>query len=279
MHEGLEPEHLAEAWRSAHGGVPDLDKQLTEVTSIAPYAREAVSRLLTGDEDKDETLLFAARDAENLYDIARILAPDSDVRLLPASTALWISMSLLDCPEQDDVFLGKYGITEKTVASANSKIVVVDTGFRGSIGTCLANAARKVQGTDIRPRMAIRLISMTGFQAGIDTKQIIADRSVTNELCGPDLPLTGALIDSDDEGGKDLSRPSFRCAAALQCMPRYHGVFNRVALESPTGAMTRQEDFFDDFDSPRERVNLSVVNPYAAAVVQMAFIQLALGAK
>jgi hypothetical protein len=36
---------------------------------------------------------------------------------------------------------------------------------------------------------------------------------------------------------------------------------------------------YDDFESPRERVNLSIVNPYAAAVVQMAFIQSALDAK
>jgi hypothetical protein len=83
MKAGLEPEHLAEAWRVEHGTVPDLEKQLTEVTSIAPYTIDAVSKLLATQEHEQETLLFAARDAENLYDIARVLAPDADARLLP----------------------------------------------------------------------------------------------------------------------------------------------------------------------------------------------------
>jgi hypothetical protein len=279
MKAGLEPEHLAEAWRVEHGTVPDLEKQLTEVTSIAPYTIDAVSKLLATQEHEQETLLFAARDAENLYDIARVLAPDAVARLLPASVALWVSMGLMDCSEQDEVFLGRYGINEMTVASTNSKIIVIDTGFRGSVGTCLADTVQKVHGADIKPHMSIRLVCMTGFQAGIGTEQIIADSKQTIQHSDLDLPLSGGLIDTDDEGGKDLSRQSFRCAAALQCMPRYHGAFNRVVLQSPSRASTREEMIYDDFESPRKRVNLSIVNPYAAAVVQMAFIKTALEAQ
>lgn len=274
MEAGLEPHHLTKAWEARHGSVPCLEKQLTEVRTVFPYARRAIERVLADSETPDSLLLFAARDAENLYDVARIIAPERATRLLPASGEVWRTLLDTSFPKEYQSFLKKFGVDSDFVSSDEARVRIVDTGFRGSVGASFVRATKRILGADVGKKTSVHLICHMPENTGVTTSQILPDDAEGIPFPQGSLPLTGHLLDLGGGFVRDSQRASFRCATALQNMPRFHGPFYKVAVRRRSGGITMQDTLHTDFDGPRYEINTSVHHPYAAAVVQMAFIQL-----
>lgn len=87
------------------------------------------SYLLYHSYPKDTEFIFLARDAEYMYDMARLVFPDKEknrLHLLSISTILSLDSNL-------KTFLEERGFDEKEVVKNNKRIVFVDTGFMGTV--------------------------------------------------------------------------------------------------------------------------------------------------
>jgi hypothetical protein len=214
----------------------------------------------------DTTMLFAGRDAEALYDDFAIVHSDRAAHLMPASTGLWYSIGMCD-KELASEFLAGFDLSGEQVANQSSRYVVVDSGFRGSIGLRLNEKVGDIHGKSIisTGQLAIKLVSA---EADVKNRQI---RDFQKINAFPELRRVQRVSQSDDRARL--------LAVEMQIMPRYHGAFTDI-VERNGSIFARSYDQIIEQNIDRVMgVNASVVNPLAAAITQHRVVQAAMKRK
>ncbi|HEX3568763.1 MAG TPA: hypothetical protein VHT70_03765 [Candidatus Saccharimonadales bacterium] len=286
---GLTEEDLIVAGEVHGYNVPKMSQTLAELDAVIPYIQEVVEDVT--EQSSNGRLIFAARDAELLYDFCKIAIPDADAHLLPASSHLWDQASMWRdaTPERRETarqFLGRYGLNEATIKDPDRTITLVDTGFYGSVGENLSYAVLHTYDVDLSRghHLVTKLVCADPEGLG---EQITMLPDTEKALDAASLPRTTAWMGDASFPLLYQDRlPNFRLAVILQTMPQYHESFTGIAMrEGIAEAVTRlpQTQPCDDIDTPPSaygsHINPSIVHPLAAAVVQYRVVSAALEAR
>lgn len=181
--------------------------------------------------------------------------------------------------QDDDLasrFLEQFGMSGDAMTDPASHVVVVDSGFRGTIGRQLNARLQAIHGVDVLARdgMDIKLVSAH--------KQAIGSRALTFDM-PVRLSRTEQVIPSPQRAFTDYDN-AFELAVSMQLMPRYHGKYTGLSGHGSDDVMAepihdyrnRQLFEFDIDRLPPYSINHSVVNPVAAAITQFRVVQAAM---
>lgn len=238
-----------------------------DIETLLPYIATAVGELRQ--TSSADTLLFAARDAEPLYDYyVTSDASTADVHLLPASMGLFFGPTMRSLGAK---WLEGFGLSRKEVLDGTQKFTLVDTGFKGSVLIQMDRIIRDSYGMSLRNngRMAVRLVC-----AGPDAVggQMIAD-DFYEEITPSQLPHAVSAVGYQSFARTlEVASPANVVAAAIQTLPHYHSPFDRLVEEDgKINAVSSARNV--TMDGP----NASIVDPLAAAVVQHRVVSEAMG--
>jgi hypothetical protein len=264
---GLTEQVLSDTWDSLGNPQPVMAESLADLDGLLPYIHIASDTL--GNSGDNEALLFAARDAESLYDDYAITHGERNERdtLLPASTAIWRSRVWSD-PELSRAFLRAYGVDEEFITDPNARVTIVDSGFEGSLLMYLDEVVSEAY--DIRlheaGRLAIKLACATPIRR-YRIGQIVGTGALEHPT--QNLPKTSRFMGRSDEPNLG---PTYPYAIALQLLPHYHGHYVGIAYKEGKAVGIIEPVTADiNVDVPKSdsgSLNTSFVNPLAAAIVQ-----------
>lgn len=283
---GLTNLHLIDAWADLGHAVPDMSLALDELDATLPHIDSLTSTLASNKPDKNTLYVFPARDAEALHDYFVTAHDAHQSTLLPASTALMKSLDAGAKSPKTREFLENHGITQELIQNPESKVVVVDTGFEGTIGHRLGKLVGNLYegGCSLQDegRVAIKLV-----HANYDGHGEYIDGDIAAFDIKDTLPRSHSWIGSEklktEEG---YETPTAALAISLQLHPRYHGTYTGLKRQ-PDGEITAvslNEKIRDNIDTywvegEQGRNNDSIVNPLAALVVQRHIVAAALRRK
>lgn len=244
-------------------------KTANDLQLALPYIKLISDGLVASHEGAQ--FLYAGRDAEALFDYSKVACPNLDIKLLPASRNLWVSEGMHD-PCQASDFLRQYGIDEQTIKSPTANFVLVDTGFKGSIGKTLDSVVERLYGVSLLGRGALQIklvcAADSGYGSPIITLPPDKQASLSSKLLGI-RPVVS------EEWFPNLGKTNtFSLAANLQMMPRFHGAYDRLQRTPDGGVLAlptdleKPRDYVDQVDL-KHNVNDSVINPVAAAIIQL----------
>lgn len=259
---GLTEETIWHAARARGHKEPVMDLTDHDLPIALPYYQLS-SDTLAAEHSPAIPKVFAARDADVLFDDFVITHPDHPSALLPASQTLWESAGMQDAE------LAKRFLEKHRLGLAGG--VIVDSGRLGSVGTWLDGLLCRLHdlpdGASLLSTgaLAMRLVDAHPHSTG---KKIIEIPGTVEEL-GLQKPLA---IEPWIKG----QPAAFSLFIFTQNLPRYHGHYKYleimgddiVALPEPV----RERRYVDGYDG----INGSIVNPLAAALVQFRVVQAAL---
>lgn len=268
---GLTEDTIVGAAQSRGMSAPQMNIPLHDLEVSLPYL-QLVSDTLA-DEYPDAVALFAGRDAEVLHDDYAIAHPDRAGHLLPASSDLWGSegMEKLDLAAR---FLGQYGLTGEAVLGKQAKYVLVDSGFKGTIGIRLSNKVAELYGQSLLESgaLAVRLVAAEEGAIGKTIIELPAD--VQENLIRYQRMFSGGDYYAWERGNTQ------GLAIGMQLMPRYHGAYGKLKLVGDrVVAVPVPQLSTDDLDVFIGWVNDSLVSPVAAAIVQYRVVKAAMERK
>lgn len=250
---------------------PKMGLTLDELDTTLPHFQYLSDILST--TYPDDTLLFAGRDAEVLHDDYAIAHSTSVSYLMPASTDLWISKGMRDKNLATD-FLGQYGITRDSVRNPQSRLIVVDSGFHGTIGLSLDERIRRLYGLSLRKHgaLAIRLVCAANDAAGQQICDFPGGKQAIRSVKYDNVARRRAKFPRWSSGN------THGLATAMQLMPRYHGTYEDIVRREHRVIALPSADEMNrlNVDSIYPSANDSVVNPVAAAITQYRVVQAAL---
>lgn len=249
-------------------------KTFRELENALPYVKEIAEQVLGRGYDR---ILVAARDGEIFYDALKILSAgtpaEGKVMFFPGSEALLGSFYSSKTKHEDvREFLDSFGLTPGNIKK--EKILVLDTGFGGSVGTKIKIAVSQfypgsINRQEIDKAIDIGLVSTDPLLAGSAGTELVRFRNFKDDTSLEEVfPKTSAAVDA----GRNLNT-NYVLAVALQLLPRYHGHF--VKLERADGRLitvTQQEDEAADIDFTGH-INASIVYPLAAMLVQKRVVE------
>ena len=255
--------------------VPEYRKTLADLRTVLPAIHQ-INDVIADTHGGNASILFAGRDAENLYDDFTTRHPDHNAQLLPASMALWQSPELQATSEVGHNFLSSFGIDQASLDD-DSQLVLIDTGFKGSVAReverVLAAQFPTSKAAIASGKLAVGLVC--GVAEGVGW-QMIADQ---------DYDYNESDITKTPIYGEHAPSKSHRLAVSLQTMPRYHDEFSRLeqAVAGPVVARPKDSGLADTPENQRymldvdqaTRINTSVINPVAAAIMQLAIVSAA----
>lgn len=284
VEQGFDEVHLHRAWLDLGNDKPIMSKTLGELDRILPYLPET-TKAVARRYGKAPVRLFADRDGDIMHDHYVVTNPDDDkAHLMPASMYLLQSPSMLLRPGIALRFLAKYDITPDTLEAATEPLAIIDTGFVGRVRTALGDAIDRTYGylpDTAKERIEIGLLCATGSpKKGVDQLIDVATTEYDEILhqFPRILDMTAGRPDS-----LDYYRPTFPIAASMQVMPRFHGAYmGLITKNNESIPITNPEPLSSDVDTMQGRsvdsgpVNYSIVNPLAAAIVQLRVVRHAL---
>lgn len=255
-------------------GYPDIeaDRHIETLKAILPFVQMMSDRL--AEKYPEHKFVFAARDAEVLYDDFAIAHPDQYAVLLPASTPL-IGYGG-DFPNSDlaGSFLEQHGLGADAVKDNDNRFVFVDSGFSGSIAIALDEILRLRYGVPSlieQGRLVIQLAcSVRGNEHQIIPKFTKAEFAKVSPL------LTEVKRNMVFPPKK--TNLEYILAVAMQLLPRYQDKFTGlasvgervVAVTSTTSIAT------NNWITRPPNINDSIVDPLAAGLVQYGSVRSAL---
>jgi hypothetical protein len=226
----------------------------TEAISLLPYMEEIVDTILKN--YSDHTMLFAARDAEPLYDATKIVLygdrRSDQVYLFPGSKHLMNNL-VSHSPETQRQFLACYGINEET-----KNIILCDSGFKGTIGVLLREVLDNCYADSKEVEIGVVSVEPGDYPA----KELI-QFSIDEKEAANRFPLTFGYSNMpiDIQSYSD----NYHIGVALQSLPKFHGSFLRLmrdrTLEICDFGVSR------DLDKARG-VDPDYCNPFAALIIQ-----------
>lgn len=263
-----------------------IDTILEELHFMLPFMRDAVDTL--ANEFPQDSMVFAGRDGELLYDAFKAKFPKKSAVLLPTSGDLLERGDLNG--DKGKRFFSTYGISRRTLERAlrrHTKFVVVDSGFSGNVGK--------------------RMRELVAYEFNLPLDQVTA--LFPTKLLAHDpafeIPNT-TQINSYDEDNLSISdvrqklsrgyKPNYQdqekprdsiekvlpisLATALQNFPHHHDSFAAVAKRFVRTIGVPAERHMSDtlglLPFP-ESLNQSTVHPIAALILQVATIRYMLG--
>jgi hypothetical protein len=276
---GLTERVVLSAARSKKLTVPIMELALREHTGVVPFVQQISDQL--AQDHSGETFLFAARDAEMLFDDFAIRHAKQKARLMPASSSLMYSDSMMKNHRLASAFFEAYDLTAAT-ASSDEKFAVVDTGIHGTIGIRVDKQFEAMHGVSLLEagRLTIKLVSKV--RTRLPSSQIM-DFDKDSYFNPTVLPRVFKMFDVDraiDEGHST----TIGLAVALQVMPHYRGVFEELQESGGTvRAIPDAQEWngrknIDYVGKSLWSMNESVVSPAAAAVFQYRTVNAALAA-
>ena len=254
-----------------------------ELYNVLPYVETVVSNVLR--EFPDHKVLVVARDGEVFYDALKTilshLPREDEISLFPGSESFMSYLENchdrtfgLDYYTHPMEFLDDIGITPEAIKNGE-KFLILDTGFRGSIGHRLKELLLKVfrfQVEKSEVEEAVKIGIMASWDPAIATS-VYAD------------PLVNFFLEEDDlqkmfpKSIKHIA-PQYRqrrgyytnivMATALQLLPRYQEEF-RALERNENGKLvpvTRNRQAIERDIDEASSFNSSIVNPVAALLVQ-----------
>lgn len=248
-----------------------LQKTLVEVSSLAPYLEKIASALYQQyGKDEDHTILFAGRDAENIYDAYQTMAKLNGwkvkAKLFPGSLKFW-----RDPQYPENAFFEQMGLTPDAF-ERKERFVLVDSGFQGTIGkTLLARLKERYRDVKDFPITSLMVKSEVS-----PANQILIERQ---EGLGVDLERLFPRAASTMTGKYALKKGDVLhlAATALQMLPRFHGAYLRYDAHRSNyvyeGNFSVPGDYANQIDDDKN-MNADLVNPYAALLVQHRLIGL-----
>lgn len=275
---GLTEQVVLSAARSKKLAFPIMSLALREHAGVVPFVQQISDQL--AQTNPQSTMLFAARDAEMLYDDFAIRYAQHRSYLMPASSDLWESKGMKN-DRLAGRFLGKYGLTAAAVSSADT-FVVVDSGIFGSIGVKINKRIEELHELSLRKagRLCVKLVSKASSKT--EATQIM-DFEGGKERFGADvLPRTAPMIAKEMAAEPGWSANT-GLMVALQIMPRYQATFddlkeiNGEVVAVPSSDESPTNDNIDYIGRSMWAMNKSVVNPAAAAVFQYRTVNAAPG--
>jgi hypothetical protein len=278
---GLTDEHLIQGWSRLGRRVPDTALLTRELAHTVPWIA-MLSDTLAHRAQNGALHVFAARDAEPLFDDFAITHQNLASTLLPASTRLWNDATNKPWLEDGKArsFLSNHGITEEVIASPRNKLVVVDTGFNGTVGKRLAEVVSGAYNTDkirLGGRLAIKLVHAnpgSGCERITDVDNFDAMQFLPRMYTWLGDELFDDYVDRGDS--------TIPLAISLQLHPRYHGTYTSFSerQDGTVIAIPDPEDVAEDINASADgENNSSIVNPLAAAIVQRHVVSNALRRK
>lgn len=271
IEQGLTEATIVAAARKKGMSRPLMSVPLHDLEVTLPYLQQVSDTL--ADQHPDDTMLFAGRDAEVLFDDYSITHPDKVSYLLPASTDLWSSTGMDDRGLATQ-FLGQHGLTKQAIVGKDTRYTLVDSGFMGSIGKKLDETVKKLYDLSMlqNDTLSVRLVSATDTALGTR----IIDLPENTKL---KIIRYGQIFDKPPCPFWDLSN-THSLAVSMQLMPRYHGSYSDlrrvgdkvIALSWAYDNVT--PDNLDKIDWLW--VNSSIVNPVAAAITQYKVVRAAM---
>lgn len=250
---------------------PLMDLTLADFEASLPHFQQMNDIL--ADKHPENTILFAGRDAEVLYDDFAIAHPGTRSHLLPASSDLWDFGSGMDEHGLAVPFLSQYGITKLAAVGRKEKFVLVDSGFYGTIGRNLDRSVTRHYGVSLRQTGALAIQLVCANTDGIGT-QIM-------DLPGGQFKVRIAKHDYVRSGKPEpdwAEGNTYPLAVGMQLMPRYYGPYSALYRQSdrvvalPLGFQGMVRSDVDHAGS----VNSSNVNPVGAAITQFRTVSAAL---
>lgn len=248
-----------------------LQKTLVEVSSLAPYLEKITSALYQQyGKDENHTILFAGRDAENIYDayqtIAKLNGWKVKAKLFPGSLKFW-----RDPQYPENAFFEQMGLTPDAF-ERKERFVLVDSGFQGTIGKILL-ARLKERYRDVKDFPITSLMVKSEVSPA---NQILIERQ---EGLGVDLERLFPRAASTMTGKYALKKGDVLhlAATALQMLPRFHGAYLSYDAHRSNyvyeGNFSVPGDYANQIDDDKN-MNADLVNPYAALLVQHRLIGL-----
>lgn len=252
--------------------IPKMATPLEDLATSLPYYQQ-ISDALAAAHPSD-ALLFAGRDAEVLYDDFCIAHPDKSGQLLPASSNLWWSRGI-ENRALATRFLGQYGLTGTALAKKENRYVLVDSGFRGSIGSYVDEQVAMLHGVSILSsgRLLIRLVSARPKPDGLGEQ--ILDLPGEERL---ELHRYNQVHGQGSDYPSWASGNTYGLAVTMQLMPRYHGAYEDLKLQDDKviAVPSTRDSTWPDLDQRAGWINESVVNRVAAAVIQYRIVRAAM---
>lgn len=258
---------------------PQMNATLQEFKNALPYIIQSVATLV--EKYPESTLYFLGRDAEILYDACNIMYPSRSSVLLAGSTLLF------ETNKQGDIatYLEKKGFNNEILNKSEPKAVLVDTGYRGSIGFLIRKALSNqyhLDYSEMKQRLPMELIS--AIYVSTHGSQLM-NYSYGQEVFSTDLfPRVSSVVGEKFYIGEDqkygYDRFAYRLAMSLQLLPHFHDVYSSLknvnndmlAIPKPTSKVDVNIDAVPISEDSNGGINASIVNPVAAVIIQHALI-------
>ncbi len=276
---------------------PLMDATLRDLDRCIPLIGQITDTLDARYPEPNTNFIFAARDAELLYDDFAVTHPDKvdtnrTSNLMPASMPVWVNIERGVAQPYAKRFLEEYGMTKETLTDGQTQFVVIDTGFKGTI----------VYGNDVNVAYAPGMVDAIQQHLGVDMRKseqlkvelVCAEEGATdrgihqiirlNDDETPDFERSvKEPVEEDDNSPKYIDPSTYDLACTLQTMPRYSERYysiteyeGRVVPVSASVLPDAPQPMIDVDTAASENHNASVFNPLGAAIVQFRVVQAAL---
>jgi len=281
---------------------PNMQETFQELATIFPYLQQIVMFLQHSSEFSKYKILFLGRDAELVHDAFRLYCKmqgiEKQYALFPGSESFWNNLSIETPEEKAKVvsMLENFGITPENIRRGD-KFLILDTGFRGTIGEYVVSIVKKLFGdsvssSSIEQAFDIRAISTSGFTPGDelvhyskDDRQIAAPLMHFKEgILSPELPpeRLRQLLPKTLRYPLMPVKPGYNgvdhlIAYSLQLFPQFHERYGALLKRGTTyiAVPAVQTTPRADIDNTIY-FNDSIVHPVAAILVQMELVRLIL---
>jgi len=264
---------------------PKMNVTLDELNELIPYMRQIVEGIIK--DIPKRNLVFMGRDAENLYDAARIVlsgkGQEDRAILFPGSMDFFHSLEKAD---SDDIarMLEAYGIT-RTHLEEGQKYIFIDTGFVGRTVCAFREIFRKAYGDFFMEHRAdeivyindkvfpMRLVSKISSAIVTGVGQI-ATLEVEEAHRGKLMSTFSRVLRISQSADATDDRINYLIALNLQILPRYFESYGEIeyrdgrALGVPINRGTIRWDV-----NRARNGNDSIVNPVAAMIVQYQIVK------
>ncbi|KKP40218.1 MAG: hypothetical protein UR28_C0002G0076 [Candidatus Peregrinibacteria bacterium GW2011_GWF2_33_10] len=276
IREGLTLEDIIKIGEKNGIEQPKMDITLFEINNMIPYIHKIVDHIFIN--YPGYKIIFLGRDAEIIYDLFKVKYGTPSV-LLPASTSLWKD-GKFDNGKLGKVFLETYGINDDVLVNPESKFLLFDSGFRGSIAYFIRRAIISQFSLDddyVRQKFPIKLVSMI-YSKGYGTQLMQFDfekNFYTNDPFPKVSQVVGYTFQDHEFDTYGCDRFAYRLAMSMQLLPHYHHMCDSILEvdDKIIGVPTRKEisndvDTIIKNEENADGRNASIVNPVAAIIAQ-----------
>ncbi|EKD27231.1 MAG: hypothetical protein ACD_79C00793G0002 [uncultured bacterium] len=268
-----------------------------ELNLITPYIINIVKALISKAEEisniSNVNFIIFGRDGELIYDVCKTLGLKAT--LFPGSKDIFRNGKPLDLEKADDkgirnakLLFETYGITSESIQNSMQHFIMVDTGFKGSVGSSFRKALSylfkaSLEDEGFTKKFPLYLIckdeSGAGFTHGkmfdqSEQLEITFDKNIDN--IENILPRVKQLnLKRSQLFGFGNKFTEYFIAVALQLMPKFHQTYDNIKSNNGrTFGVPTQKVISNDINNlEKSSVNASFIHPVAALLLQYKIIQ------